>query len=208
MATGEESPRKSNARRDDFLLVGRTRCCPGWSGQTARQHRRPICSRNYARQCFRNEAAAGADVPVRAADRCFLWRLSRISLSSSPASAHTDDCRYGRAAAELSASRQSLSKWREITRICLPVHTLAGARTSGDGAIVALAADVIGQTIATIRGHRWSLLCADQPRRHDAAVFRTTGDWGEVFGPPIVMAPVVVVRTVPVPLELGSGRTI
>ena len=60
------------------------------------------------------------------------------------------------------------------------------------GAIVALAAHVIGQTaaIAGAVGLYFALISRDDTTLR---LFRATGDWGEVFGVPIVLAPFVLI---------------
>ena len=89
--------------------------------------------------------------------------------------------------------RASLSTWGAIS-----AYLVAGAyagwhtRRAVTGAIVALAAHVIGQTtaIAGTVGLYFALISRDDTTLR---LFRATGDWGEVFSLPIVLAPFVLV---------------
>jgi hypothetical protein len=89
--------------------------------------------------------------------------------------------------------RASLSTWGAISAYLL-AGIQAGWRThrAATGALVALAAHVIGEAIAiagTVALY-FALISRDDTALR---LFRATGDWGEVFALPIVLAPVVVV---------------
>jgi hypothetical protein len=89
--------------------------------------------------------------------------------------------------------RATLSTWGAISAY-LFAGAYAGWHThrAVTGAIVALAAHIIGQAIAIagIIALYFALISRDDTALR---LFRATGDWGEVFGLPIVLAPVVVV---------------
>src|SRR3954469_4112348 len=89
--------------------------------------------------------------------------------------------------------RASLSTWGAISAY-LFAGAYAGWRTHQGvtGAIVALAAHVLGQMIGIVGtvGLYFAIISRDEA---SLWLFRATGDWWEVFGLPIVVAPVVVV---------------
>jgi hypothetical protein len=89
--------------------------------------------------------------------------------------------------------RASVSTWSAISAYLFAgVHASWRTHRAGTGAIVALAAHVIGQAIAiagTVALY-FALISRDDTALR---LFRATGDWGEVFGLPIVLAPVACV---------------
>jgi hypothetical protein len=88
--------------------------------------------------------------------------------------------------------RASLSTWGAVSAY-LFTGVQAGWRTrrAATGAIVALAAHVAGQAtaIAGTIALYVALISRDDTMLR---LFRATGDWGEVFGLPIALAPVVI----------------
>jgi membrane-bound metal-dependent hydrolase YbcI (DUF457 family) len=126
-------------------------------------------------------------------DTVVLWRLSWIFAVVVALQVLTRFIADTVAPPESYQLRASLSTWGAISAY-LFAGAYAGWRThrAATGAIVALAAHVIGQTIAiagTVALY-FALISNDDTRLR---LFRATGDWGEVLGLPIVLAPVVVV---------------
>jgi hypothetical protein len=123
----------------------------------------------------------------------FLWRLSWIFAVVVALQVLTRMIADTVAPPQSSQLRARLSTWGAIAAY-LFAGAYAGWRThrAVTGAIVALAAHVLGQTIAIAGtvGLYFALISRDDTTLR---LFRTTGDWGEVFGLPIVLAPVVVV---------------
>ena len=123
----------------------------------------------------------------------FLWRLSWIFALVVALQALTRGIADTVVPAESYQLRATLSTWGAIWAY-LFAGVYAGWRTQRavTGAIVALTAHVIGaaMAIAGTIGLYVGVISRDDTMLR---LFRATGDWGEVFGLPIVVAPVVVV---------------
>jgi hypothetical protein len=123
----------------------------------------------------------------------FLWRLSWIFAVVVALQALTRMIADTVVPPESYQLRASLSTWGAIYAY-LFAGAYAGWRThrAVTGAIVALSAHVVGHAIAIAGtvGLYVALVSRDDTMLR---LFRATGDWGEVFGMPIAVAPVVVV---------------